>query len=317
MTLKDLLTSPSIHFLLFGGKGGVGKTSCAAAAAIWAADQGKKVLIISTDPAHSLADSLGQKLAPGEITQIEGIENLWGLEIKPKMDQPDMMENLNKLPPEFSSLMMGMGDMSGLTPPGMDEAMAFGKVLEFLQNTEYDLVVFDTAPTGHTLRLLSIPDMLSTWMGKMLMMRLKLGKLLGGFKALFSKDSENQDADALDQLQHLKDAVEAAKEELSDPDKTSFVIVLIAELMAIYETERLLASLNEYEIPVQNLVVNQVVPENLKCEFCQNRRTMQFKHLREIKNMYKDDYDIHEVELFSQEIRKIDQLRKLAAILTQ
>jgi arsenite-transporting ATPase len=316
MPLKDLLLNPDSHFILFGGKGGVGKTSCAAAAAVYAADHGKKVLIISTDPAHSLADSLGQKLPPGEVTQIEGVSNLWGMEIKPKLEQPELSRIVDQTGPELGPLLSTMGDMGNMSPPGMDEAMAFGKVLEFLQDTEYDLVIFDTAPTGHTLRLLSLPDMLSGWMGKMLMMRLRLGKLMGGLKSLFG-DSPNADTQALDSINHLKDAIDAAKEELADPAKTSFVIVMISELMAIYETERLLSSLIEYEIPVKYFVINQLLPDNSHCNFCANRRQMQQKHLREIRDLYADEFNLIEMPQYSEEIRKIDKLREFASKLCE
>jgi arsenite/tail-anchored protein-transporting ATPase len=311
MSLYELLSSPSIHFILFGGKGGVGKTSCAAASSIWAADQGKKVLVISTDPAHSLADSLGQKLLPGEVTKINEVENLWALEIKPKIENDELEGVMSQVSPEMAPLLM---DTGSLTPPGMDEAMAFGKVLEFLQNTEYDLIIFDTAPTGHTLRLLGIPDMLSGWMGKMIMLKLKMGKLFSGLKSMFSK-AENPEAETLDQLQNLKSAIEAAKEELSNPSKTSFVVVLISELMAIYETERLLMTLMEYEIPAHYMIINQLIPEKSDCEFCKSRSAMQQNHLKEIKELYEDEFSLVEVDLFPKEIRKIEILRKLAAIL--
>ena len=114
--------------------------------------------------------------------------------------------------------------------------------------------------------------------GKILSLRLKMGKLFSGFKSLFTKD-QNDDAGALESLNHLKKAIDAAKVELSDPKKTSFVIVMISELMAIYETERLLSALITYDIPVQHMIVNQIVPQNADCQFCENRRNMQMKHL--------------------------------------
>lgn len=314
MPLNSLLLSSNMHFILFGGKGGVGKTSCAAAAAIWAADHGKKVLVISTDPAHSLADSLGQKLPLGEVTKIEEVENLWGLEIKPKMESTNMGAVMENISPELAPLIGSFGDLNSMNPPGIDEAMAFGKVLEFLQDSQYDLIIFDTAPTGHTLRLLSIPDMLSGWMGKLITMKLKMGKLLAGFKSIFTKQP-NDDADALESLNHLKAAVDAAKEELSDPTRTSFVIVMISELMAIYETERLLSALMSYDISVKHMIVNQLIPENNSCDFCINRRNMQLKHLKEIKSLYTDEFDLIEVELYPQEVRKIDLLRKFARLI--
>jgi arsenite-transporting ATPase len=316
MTLDNLLDKKDLHFLLFGGKGGVGKTSCSAATALYIAETKKrKVLIISTDPAHSLGDSLGQTLQPGEITKIEGVNTLWGLEINPKYEQSQVSDALSMISDEDSPLGSEFKDLSGLNPPGIDEAMAFGKVLQYLDKADYDLIIFDTAPTGHTLRLLSIPDVLSGWMGKIITLRFKFGKLFGAFKTMFSKKKklgDIDDQDPIEMLQALKDSIEHAKETLNNPDKTSFVICTIAEVMSIYETERLLSSLMEFEIPATNIVINQLYPENQDCKFCMRRREMQQRHLEELRDLYSDDFELTEVPLFDNEIRKLDGLRMFA-----
>ncbi|MFX1326332.1 MAG: ArsA family ATPase, partial [Promethearchaeota archaeon] len=168
MELKEILLN--LKMVMFGGKGGVGKTSCAASSAIWAAEHGRNTLIISTDPAHSLGDSLGVELLPGEPTQIEGIDNLTALEINPKVNMAEFQGITDINPMEemgMGGLMQDLpflGDMeelSATTPPGIDEALAFGKILEFVETEhDYDLIIFDTAPTGHTLRFLSLPETL-------------------------------------------------------------------------------------------------------------------------------------------------------------
>jgi len=320
MDLKNLLTN--LKFLMFGGKGGVGKTSCASASAIWAAESGRRTLVISTDPAHSLGDSLDQKLPQGETTKVEKVNNLYALEINPKVNMDEYKSAMNVNPLEsmpFGESMPFMEDLSGFTsanPPGIDEAMAFAKVLEFIETeSDFDLVVFDTAPTGHTLRLLSLPDILSGWIGTLISLRLKLGKVFGMFKNLFKRGEKEEKVDPMDQFKKLKDSIVNAKDELSDPSKTSFVIVMISEAMALYETERLLSSLYTYEIPVSNIVINQLFPENVDCKFCQSRRQMQFKNLDEIKYIYEDDFNLTEVPLFDTEIRGYEQLKKLAEIL--
>ncbi|MBN2154042.1 MAG: ArsA family ATPase [Candidatus Lokiarchaeota archaeon] len=325
MTLKDLLSNPDSHFILFGGKGGVGKTSSAACSALWAAENtDKSVLIVSTDPAHSLGDSLGLQLEPGTVTPVPGTAKLFALEISPSKafkEAQEKMGGAGGLDMAMGGGMEGMnvpllgdlGDLAGMSPPGADEAMAFGTVLEFLENSEYDLVIFDTAPTGHTLRLLSLPELLSSWIGKLITLRLKLGKLMGAFKNMFKRSKDKDDeADALESIERLKKSIEAAKGELQDPARTSFVIVMIAEDMAIYETERLLSALISYQIPSSHIVVNQIFPESLDCSFCKSRREFQLKHLVEIEDLYKDDFDVVKVPLFEKEIRKFDQLRRMA-----
>ncbi len=325
MQLKDILLN--LRMVMFGGKGGVGKTSCAASSAIWAAEHGRNTLIISTDPAHSLGDSLGVDLPPGVPTPIEGIENLTALEINPKVNISELKGLTNINPMEemgMSGLMENMplfGDMeelTSLTPPGIDEALAFGKILEFIETEhEYDLVIFDTAPTGHTLRFLSLPETLSGWIGKLIKMRIKIGKMFGAVKRLFSRE-EKKDDNSLEVLEKLNDAILNAREDLTNPIKNSFIIVMIPEEMAITETGRLLNELIKHNIPVSNIVVNQLYQDTTElCVFCKARREMQQKNLVKIKDIFieKLKKNLIEVPLFKDEIREYNKLKEMGEYL--
>nr|MDO8082314.1 ArsA family ATPase [Candidatus Freyarchaeota archaeon] len=314
MTITDLLNEKQVKFMLFGGKGGVGKTSCAAAASIWAAEHGRKTLIISTDPAHSLGDSFDQQIGP-EIKKIKGVKNLYGLELDPHKEFAEYQKTLEQENSEESqaqTLLGGLGGLTGMTPPGADEALAFAKVLEYIENPEYDLVIFDTAPTGHTLRLLSLPDVLSSWVVNLLKIRAYLGKFAGLFKRLVGKGGKEDRS--METLEKLKNTIDVARGELSDPESTAFVIVMIPEAMAVFETERLLSALNEYEIPCDHIIVNMVYPEVLDCAFCRARRAMQLENLREIREIY-DDFNITEVPLYEGEVRGVERLKELSEIL--
>lgn len=320
MTLNKLFEEKKeLRFLLFGGKGGVGKTSCSAATAIWVAENypEKKILILSTDPAHSLSDSFDQDLSGGEVVPVKGFPNLFGLEINPAKEyakyQEEMQESTPQVPEQLEGMMDAFGDLSDMTPPGTDETLAFAKVLEFIQKAEHDLVIFDTAPTGHTLRLLGLPEMLNSFFGKIIKMRLQMSKIWGKFKSLFKRGDEDEMA-AIDQLKVLQDTIADAGKELSSQDTTSFVIVMISEAMAIYETERLLRTLYEFEIPIHSIIVNQLFPAISDCTFCKSRRTMQQNHLTEIEDIY-DDFNLVELPLFDDEIRGVDRLRELNKIL--
>lgn len=313
--------------IMFGGKGGVGKTSCAASSAIWSAEHGRNTLIISTDPAHSLGDSLGVELSPGVPTQIEGIENLTALEINPKVNLAEVQGLTNINPMEemgMSGLMEDMplfGDMeelTSMTPPGIDEALAFGKILEFVETEhDYDLVIFDTAPTGHTLRFLSLPETLSGWIGKLIKMRLRIGKMFGAVKRLFTK-GEKKDNNSLEVLKRLNNAILNARDDLTNPIKNSFIIVMIPEEMAITETGRLLNELVKNNIPVSNIVVNQLYQDTAElCEFCKARREMQQKNLNKIKEVFGEKLNktLIEVPLFKGEIREYDKLKEMGEFL--
>lgn len=324
MDLKDQLLN--LKMIMFGGKGGVGKTSCASSSAIWAAEHGRKTLIISTDPAHSLGDSLGMKLSPGEPTPVIGVDNLAALEINPKVNMADFKElSMNPVPNMgISGIMEGlpmMGDLeelTSMTPPGIDEALAFGKVLEFIETEhDYDLIIFDTAPTGHTLRFLSLPETLSGWIGKILKLKIRFGKIFGTFKKMFTKEEKNDD-DSLELLEKLNKSILNAREDLMNPNLNSFVIVMISEEMAISETGRLLNELIKYNIPVSNIVVNQLYGDSTElCDFCKARRKMQQKNLFKIREIFKEglEKNLIEIPLFKDEIREYVKLKEMGEFL--
>ncbi|MFW9988616.1 MAG: ArsA family ATPase [Candidatus Odinarchaeota archaeon] len=325
MELRDLLLN--LKIVMFGGKGGVGKTSCATSSAIWAAEQGRNTLIISTDPAHSLGDSLGVELPPGIPTLIQDIPNLTALEINPKANIKEFqgLTEINPLEEMGMGDMMGgmplLGDMEDLTsmnPPGIDEALAFGKILEFIETEhDYDLVIFDTAPTGHTLRFLGLPETLSGWIGKLIKMRVKLGNMFGALKRMFTREEKKKD-NSLEVLERLNQSILNARDDLTNPIKNSFVIVMIPEEMAILETGRLLNELIKYDIPVSNIVVNQLYQDSSElCDFCKSRREMQYKNLNKIREIFNQKLhkNLVEVPLFKEEIREYEKLKEMGEYL--
>ncbi|MFX0188956.1 MAG: ArsA family ATPase [Candidatus Hodarchaeota archaeon] len=324
MELKDLLLN--LKMIMFGGKGGVGKTTCASSSAIWAAESGRNTLVISTDPAHSLGDSLGVELQPGIPTPIEGISNLTAMEINPKANMAEFQGITNVNPMEEIGLsgiadmplMEDMRELSSLTPPGIDEALAFAKVLEFIETEhDYNLIVFDTAPTGHTLRFLSLPETLSGWIGKLLRLRIKVGKLFGSLKRMFTGGDKKKD-NTLELLERLNSSILNARDDLMNPKVNSFVIVMIPEEMAIAETGRLLNELVKYNIPVSNIIVNQLYQDTNKlCDFCKARSEMQHGNLYKIRDVFRDKLgkNLIEIPLFKEEIREYSKLKEFGKYL--
>ena len=183
-----------VRLLLFGGKGGVGKTTMAAATAVWLADSGLRTLLISSDPAHSTSDSLEVTLGP-KPTPVPGVPNLEGLELDPEMGASALMPMLNQAMGGATGGPLGaiLGqdtvdgikneadsmDASDLMLPGMDEAMAFETILRHVENPRHDVVVFDTAPTGHTLKMLTAPDSIRAFILRILRMKAKIENLKG------------------------------------------------------------------------------------------------------------------------------------------
>ncbi|HDD72707.1 MAG TPA: arsenic-transporting ATPase [Candidatus Aenigmarchaeota archaeon] len=299
------------RYYFFSGKGGVGKTSIAAATALWFSRNGKKTLIISTDPAHSLSDSFKRRIG-GEIKKLD--RNLYAIEIDPRKAVKEYKE---KLLPEIERMdfLKGLGldetfDIAGMTP-GIDEVASFDKFLQYMSSTEYDVIVFDTAPTGHTLRFLSLPDVLDSWIGKIIKIRLGFSGMINMMKKIlpFGNPGECSDID-IEHLETMKKRIKQAKEILSDEKKTQYSIVMIPEAMSIYESERCVKTLREYGIPVKNVIINQIIPDNSRCDFCRAKRNQQVKRIRVIERIFKG-YRILKLELFREEIRGMKMLEKV------
>ena len=293
-------------YYFFSGKGGVGKTSLAAATALKFSKEGKKTLLISIDPAHSLSDSFETRIG-GEVKKLE--KNLFAVEIDPAKAVEEYKEKISpKLKGEFLGGLEGVLDIAGMTP-GIDEIAAFDKFLHFMHQKEYDIIIFDTAPTGHALRFLSLPDVLDSWIGKVIKIRMQFGGILNLFKKVLPFGNQEEDT-GLKQLEEMKKRIAEAKTVLSDKERTHYMLVLIPETMAVLESERSLAVLKEYHIPVSAIIVNQLLPPNPGCVFCSEKRKLQCKQLEIIKKKFRG-FPILSVPQFSQEVTGMEMLERL------
>lgn len=320
MAFKDLFkfNKDETTFVFVGGKGGVGKTSVSASTAIWLANQGKKTLLVSTDPAHSLSDSLETYIGPyPKFIR----ENLWGLEIDPDVAMEEKQREIDaQKSVSDSDSMFGLDFLSNQmdmlsSAPGADETAAFELFLKIINDDseDYDIVVFDTAPTGHTLRLLSFPDLMETWVGRMMKAKAKLGDAANKLKNILPF-MDADDTQTAAQLEETKRQVEKAKKILSNPDRTTFKMVVIPEEMSIYESERAIEALNDYNMTTDGIIVNQVMPDIDDCDFCHSRYVLQQKRLALIDQKFKDQ-EITQVPLFKDEVKGIDKLVKFGEIL--
>ncbi len=312
MKLDNLLKRKrNTQYLLYSGKGGVGKTSLAAADALHLSRKGKKVLLISTDPAHSLSDSFEMKIG-GEVKKIS--KNLFAVEIDPKKAMEDYKKRFLPQIEKIGHLKgLGLGDtfdMIGMTP-GIDEVAAMDKFMQYMQSQDYDVIIFDTAPTGHTLRFLSLPDVLDSWVGKMIMLRAKLSGVTNLVKKFLPFANEDETTDAgLEQMEAMKTRIENAKKTLSDPEKTHYNIVMIPEEMSILESERSLEALKQYGIEVEGIIVNQIIPENMHCPLCSEKRKQQLERLKDIRKKFKK-FKIKVMPLYKNEVKGMKMLEKV------
>ncbi|MBU4534920.1 MAG: TRC40/GET3/ArsA family transport-energizing ATPase [Euryarchaeota archaeon] len=317
MAFKDLFkfNKGKTTFVFVGGKGGVGKTTVSAATALWMAKQGKKTLVISTDPAHSLADSLEKPIGhlPTPI-----MENLHAVEIDPEVAMEDyqvkMKEQAASNPGMGMDMLQDQMDMASMSP-GIDEAAAFDKFLQYMTTDEYDIVIFDTAPTGHTLRLLSFPEIMDSWVGKMIKIRKQVGSMAKAFKNImpFMGDEEEEDR-ALEDMEVTKKKIREARAVMADPERTSFKMVVIPEEMSIYESERAMEALKKYNIYSDGVIVNQILPEETDCEFCQARRALQQKRLKQIHEKFQGQL-VAELPLLKEEAKGVSTLEKVGELL--
>jgi arsenite-transporting ATPase len=222
-TLKTLLEQKTLKWIFVGGKGGVGKTTTSCSLAIRLAQERERVLLISTDPAHNLSDAFSQKFSKVP-TPVHGIPNLYAMEVDPTPEIPEDFMNMGEQT-------LGVLQELSVTIPGIDEAMSFAEVIRLVRNMDYSVIVFDTAPTGHTLRFLSFPSVLQKGLGKLTELKGKFGALLQNVSSMMGMGNQDQ---IFDKLEKLKEIIDEIHVQFQDSDKTTFVCVCIAEFLSLY-----------------------------------------------------------------------------------
>jgi arsenite-transporting ATPase len=281
MGLKGLKKS-SLKMILFGGKGGVGKTTCASAAALFLAED-FKTLIFSTDPAHSLADSLEQKL-DDKPREVKGVKNLSALEVnaekalwKFKTEHQDEIKKIVETGTNLDA--EDINSVFALPIPGIDEVMGFKTMIDLIDEVKFDKYIVDTAPTGHALRLLTSPKLLDDWVKVMAKMRWKYRYMVERFAGKYEPDKGD------DFLLSMKKTVKEIEDLLRDQTRCEFIAVTIPEEMAVLETARLISNLGRYGIKVRQMVINNAVESN-GCEFCREKRKEQEKYINLMRRKF-------------------------------
>ncbi|KAL3518408.1 hypothetical protein ACH5RR_020997 [Cinchona calisaya] len=324
----EMVSGTQRKYYMLGGKGGVGKTSCAASLAVKFANHGHPTIVVSTDPAHSLSDSFDQDLTGGVLVPVQGQHSpLFALEINPEITKEEFRAASQKIggggSKDFLDSMglgllseqleeLKLGELLDTPPPGLDEAIAISKVMQFVESQEYSSftrIVFDTAPTGHTLRLLSLPDFMDTSIGKMITLKEKIASATSAIKSVFRKEVPQQIAD--NKLEKLRERMVKVRDLFRDTETTEFVIVTIPTAMAVSESSRLCASLKKEKVPVLRLIVNQVLPPSTSdCKFCAMKRKDQMRAFDMIQKDHKlAGLKIIQGPLFDVEIRGVPALK--------
>jgi len=319
-SMQQYMTQNSkLKYIFFGGKGGVGKTTMAGTAAIWAAQQGKRTLLASTNPVHSLSSMLGQDVF-GKQTPVTGVPNLWAYEI----DTKDTIEKSKNEIREKIAWFLKYADIktkadefveSATMNPSFEESAMFENMIDLMFDNEYEVYVFDTAPTANARRLLGMTSVYSMWVNKMVQSREEATSL----KDLLSYSKRKKEKDPLmEYLLNLRERMSNAKALLTDKSLTSFFFVTLPEALPIAVITRFIGWFSEFKIPVGGVIVNMLIDKNsVKTntpDFVKNRVAMQEEHMATIWKEF--DGQVRSIlPLFETEIRGVEMLERTAHVL--
>src|SRR6266536_3420981 len=285
--MKDYVKQhDKLRYIFFGGKGGVGKTVMAGATAIWLAKQGKRVMMASTNPVHSLSGMLSQNVF-GKPTEVNGVPNLWAYEI----DTKDTIERSKQEIKDKIQWFLKFADIStkadefvesATMNPAFEESAMFENMVDLMFKNEYDVYVFDTAPTANARRLLGMSKVYALWVEKMLKSRDEARSL----REMLSFTKKKEADPLLEYLLALRTRMGQARQLLTDAQKTAFFFVTLPEALPIAVISRFIGWFHEFGIPVGGVIVNMVLDRAALGadvpEFVLNRMRMQDDHMRTI-----------------------------------
>jgi arsenite/tail-anchored protein-transporting ATPase len=300
-----------VYFI--GGKGGVGKSTTASAFAVMCAREGKRTLLVSTDPAHNTGDLFQVKKVKGK-TQVA--PNLDLIEIDSDHEAITYMAQVKQNIKGLVKVTMleevyRQLDLAGKSP-GAAEAAVFDKMTSILleDSQHYDAIVFDTAPTGHTLRLLLLPEFMGVWMDGLLEKR---KKVQDNYTQLLY-DGETRDDPIYEVLQARRQKFSKVRELIINKEKVTYMMVLNPERLPILETASAVKTLNEHGISVSKIIVNKVIPEDVEGSFMRNRKEAELPYLEEIKQVFKDIEKVY-VPMFDHDIATREGLEEYSQFL--
>jgi len=300
-----------MRILVFTGKGGVGKTSVAAATALRAADLGHRVLVVSTDTAHSLGDSLQQELRPEPVRITDNLD----------AQEIDVQYSIEKYWGDFQKFMVGLFTRRGVEDviaeevtilPGLEEGASLLWLAEYADSGEYDVIVVDAAPTAETLRLLSLPDAARWWVEKLIPLGRTAARILTPIGKPFGVSGP--DVEAVNTVQGLFDTLDEVRAMLADSSVSSMRLVVNAERMVIKETQRTFTYLNLYGYPVDAVLCNRLIPDSVTDPYFDDWKARQAANLSLIHEVF-DPLPLLTAPLFEREMGGLELLREMGQAL--
>jgi arsenite-transporting ATPase len=308
---------PDRRYIMFGGKGGLGKTTFSAAAAYWLAKQGYKVLVFSVDPQASLTDIFQQDIFGKGAVEI--MPNLYAQEIdadrRIKEYQEEIrqkifdMYGLDEIPEEIENYIQ-----AAAAEPAMEESAIFDKVVDIVVGGEYDYYIYDLVPLGHALYYLSMASVYDEWIGKITKLREEMEEYRQ-VAAVVQRQKEFEEDLILKELQDIKYRINTSSSILTDKQKTAFFFVIIPEEMAILDTQKAAGLFAKFQVPLSGYVVNRVLPESLLDqnipEYLYNRLQMQQAYLTKIEQLFGDEVLAYIPE-FERDITGLHMIERMA-----
>jgi arsenite/tail-anchored protein-transporting ATPase len=318
MSLRDFFEKyPDRRYLMFGGKGGLGKTTFSATTAYWLAKQGYKVLVFSVDPQASLSDIFKRDIFGKGAVEI--MPNLYAQEIDADKRIKDYqneirqkikdMYGLEEVPEEIENYIQ-----AAAAEPAMEESAIFDAVVDIVVSGEYDYYIYDLVPLGHALYYLSMASVYDEWIDKITQLRTEMEEY-SKVASVMQRNKESEEDMILKELQYIKQRINTSSGILTDKEKTAFFFVLIPEEMIILDTQKAATLFAKYNVPLSGYIVNRVIPPELASqnipEYLRNRMQMQTDYLKEIDTTFGNEV-LTRVPEFERDVTGLEMIEKVA-----
>jgi arsenite-transporting ATPase len=317
---NQLIEHPERRYVMFGGKGGLGKTTFSAATAYWLAQQGKKVLVFSVDPQASLSDIFQQDIFGKGPVKI--MDNLWAQEIDADRHIKDYQDEVRKkildmygleeVPAEIEDYIQAAS-----AEPAMEESAIFDSVVDIVVQGDYDYYIYDLVPLGHALYYLSMAKVYDEWIGKITHLREEMREY-EEVAARMKRQKEIEEDQILGELQYIRGRINTASRILTDRERTAFFFVIVPEEMILLDTQKAAELFARFDVPIGGYVVNRVLPEELAQQdlpaYLKNRMEMQRGQLTEIERRFGSQVLAHVPEL-ERDVTGLPMIERVAALM--
>jgi arsenite-transporting ATPase len=309
--------NPERRYIMFGGKGGLGKTTFSAASAYWLAKQGYKVLVFSVDPQASLSDIFQRDIFGKGAVEI--MPNLYAQEIdadqRIREYQDEIrakildMYGIEQVPEEIENYIQ-----AAAAEPAMEESAIFDAVVDIVVSADYDYYIYDLVPLGHALYYLSMASVYDEWIDKITALRTEMEEY-AQVASVMQRDKESEEDAILRELQYIKERINKSSGILTDRERTAFFFVVIPEEMAILDTKKAAGLFAKYDVPLSGYIVNRVIPESLAQQsipdYLRHRLEMQKGHLSTIHRELGDEVLAYIPEM-ERDITGLSMIEKMA-----